>query len=77
MLRDEIIGILRDRWTTEEAEGWVSFDALAHALRAKIADVMFETGGLCERRLAERTGHRGADMIRLTQKGLDACQEAQ
>ena len=75
MLRERILGVLLDRYYEDGEDQWVSFDALAHGLNAKIADVMYEAGVLCERRYAERTGHRGNDLIRLTQKGSDAIPE--
>jgi hypothetical protein len=77
MLREQIIEILAERYSGEGVDEWVSFDTLARGLNAKIADVMYETTALCDQRYAERTGHRGKDQIRLTEKGLLTCKKEQ
>lgn len=73
MLREEMAGLLA-RASKEVADngeqGWLAFNSLAGELDARIADLMYEAAALCEQGYAERTGHRGEDLIRLTAKGL-------
>ena len=76
MLRDRTLRHLVTVHREQGEEVWISFESIAPDLDVPIADVMYEAGALCEQKLAEKSGGRGKDLVRVTQKGLCCFDES-